>query len=71
MTGAGVVPVEMDTLSNVAVSRAELALALTARPMNTFGAMLMVCVVLTCVQFTPFGEEYPLKVFPLRTSFTQ
>jgi len=71
MIGAGVEPVEIDTLSNVAVSRAELLLALTANPMNTLAAMLMVCVVLTCVQFTPLGEAYPLKLLPLRTSFTQ
>lgn len=61
----------MATLSNEAVARAELLLALTANPMYTLCAMLMVCVVPTCTQLTPSPEMYPLKLLPLRTSFTQ
>src|SRR5262249_58846368 len=59
------------TLSKVAVTRAELSLALTARPMYTFCAMLMVRLDPTCAQFTPSDDAYPLNVLPLRTSFTQ
>jgi len=55
----------------VAVAKREFLLLLTARPMYTFWAMEMVWVVPTCVQFTPSGEAYPLKLLPLRTSFTQ
>jgi hypothetical protein len=71
MTGAGAAAVETDTLSNVAVSRTELLLALTAKPMYTFCAMVMVWGVPTCVQITPSAEAYPVKAFPMRTSFTQ
>jgi hypothetical protein len=71
MFGAGAAAVEIDTLSNVAVARTELLLALTAKPMYTFWAMPMVAVVPTCTQFDPSAEAYPVKVFPLRTSFTQ
>ena len=71
MTGAGAAPEFTEMLSNVAVARTELLLALTAKPMYTFWAMLMVWVVPTCTQFTPSVEAYPLKVLPLRTNFTQ
>jgi len=69
--GAGVVGVLIETLSKEAVATAELLLALTANPMYTFCAMLIVCVVPTCTQLTPSTDIYPLKLFPLRTTFTQ
>ena len=67
---ATVVP---ETLSKLAVANEELLLllALTAKPIYTFCAMLIVSVVPTCTQFDPSAEAYPVKVFPLRTSFTQ
>ena len=71
MFGDGAAADEIATLSNVAVASTELLLALTAKPMYTSWAMLMVCVVPTCIQFTPSVETYPLKVLPLRTNFTQ
>ena len=56
MTGA-VVPAELiETLSKVAVARVELLFPLTARPMYTPWAMVIVWVVPTCTQFTPSGE---------------
>jgi Tfp pilus assembly protein PilZ len=62
----------METLSKLTVAEAVLLLLpLTARPMYTFWAMLMVWVAPTCTQFTPSAEVYPLKVLPLRTSLTQ
>jgi hypothetical protein len=67
-SGTGTV---IDTLSKVAVTRAELLLALTARPMYTFCDMLMVRLDPTCTQFTPSDDAYPLNVLPLRTSLTQ
>ena len=69
--GAGAVGVLIETLSKEAVATVELLLALTANPMYTFCAMMMLCVVPTCTQFTPSVEMYPLKLLPLRTSFTQ
>ena len=71
MTGAGAAAEFTRTLSKVAVASTELLLALTAKPMYTFCAMLMVWVVPTCTQFNPSVETYPLKVLPLRTNFTQ
>ncbi len=73
--GAGAVGVLIETLSKEAVTTAELLLelllALTANPMYTFCAMMMLCVAPTCTQLTPSVEMYPLKLLPLRTSFTQ
>ena len=42
MIGAGAAAEFTETLSKVAVARTELLLALTAKPMYTFWAMLMV-----------------------------
>jgi len=53
------------------VATAELLLALSANPMYTLCAMLIVCVVPTCTQLTPSAEMYPLKLLPLLTNFTQ
>jgi hypothetical protein len=58
-------------LSKVAVTTAELLLALTARPKYTFWAMLKVRLGPTCTQFVPLDDACALKVFPLRTSLTQ
>jgi hypothetical protein len=33
--------------------------------------MLIVVALPCCVQLTPLGERYPVKVFPLRASLTQ
>src|SRR5579863_990278 len=71
MAGAGALGVLTDTLSNVAVARAELLELFTANPIYTFCAMLIVTLVPICTQFTPSAEVYPLNVLPLRTSFTQ
>ena len=71
MFGAGAAAVEIETLSNVAVASSELLSLLTARPMYTFCAMEMVWVGPICVQLTPLGEPKPLKLFPLRITFTQ
>jgi hypothetical protein len=71
MLGAGTETVEIETLSKVAVASIELLSLLTASPMYTFCAMGIVCVGPTCVQFTPSGEPKPLKLLPLRTTFTQ
>lgn len=66
--GGGVV---IETLSKAAVARAEVLPLLATRPMYTFCAMGIVWLVPICTQFTPSGELYPLKVFPVRTAFTQ
>jgi hypothetical protein len=71
ITGAGAAAESMETLSKVAVATTELLLALTAKPMYTFCAMVMVTAVPTCTQFVPSAEMYPLKLLPLRTNFTQ
>src|SRR6266481_9732666 len=65
----GVVPTLRVTLSNVAVVRVELLSLLTTKPTYTFCAMVIVWLVPTCTQFTPSVDVYPLKRFPLRTSF--
>jgi hypothetical protein len=56
MFGAGTETVVIETLSNVAVANAEFVSELTAKPMNTFCAIVIVCVEPICVQFTPSGE---------------
>ena len=56
MVGAVAAAEEIETLSKVAVARTEVLLALSAKPMYTFCAMLMVWVVPTCAQFTPSLE---------------
>jgi hypothetical protein len=71
ITAAGALGVLTDTLSNVAVARAELLELFTTSPMYTFCAMLIVTLVPICDQFTPSVEVYPPNVLPLRTSFTQ
>ena len=71
MLGAGAETVEIETLSNVAVASSELLSLLTARPTYTLCAMGIVWVAPICVQFMPSGEPKPLKLLPLRTTFTQ
>jgi len=67
ITGAGVAVEFNDTLSKLAVAPFEL----TARPTYTFCAIVIVWVVPTWFQYTPSTETYPVKLFPLRVSFTQ
>ena len=58
------------TLSNVAVHKDELLWLVSAKPIYAADAMVNVAV--PCwVQVTPSGEQYPVNVFPLRTSLTQ
>jgi hypothetical protein len=71
IAGVGALGVLTDTLSNVAVARAELLELFTANPIYTFCAILIVTLVPICAQFTPSAEVYPLNVLPLRTNFTQ
>src|SRR5208282_643143 len=56
ITGAGAAAELTETLSNVAVASAELFPLVTASPMYTFGAMLIVWLVPICTQFTPSEE---------------
>jgi len=65
------VPEMTETLSKVAVARLLVDALDTANPMYTFAAMEIVCVVPTCVQYTPSVDTYPVNVFPLRASFPQ
>ena len=46
----------METLSKVAVARVEVLPLVTAKPTNTFCAMLIVWLVPNCTQFTPSEE---------------
>jgi len=71
MAGAGALGVLTDTLSNVAVARAELLELFTTNPMFSFCAMFIVTLVPICDHFSPSVEVYPPNVLPLRTSFTQ
>jgi hypothetical protein len=45
-----------ETLSNVAVDRVAVPSLPATRPTYAFASMLIVCIVPTCVQFTPSGE---------------
>jgi hypothetical protein len=54
--GGGAEDVLSDTLSKVAVARAELLPLFTANPTYTFCAMLIVWLVPSCVQFTPSDD---------------
>ena len=56
ITGAGAAAELTDTLSNVAVASAELFPPVTASPMYTFAAMLIVWLVPICAQLTPSGD---------------
>ena len=58
-------------MSKVAVTRAELLLALTARPMYVLGGMVMVRLDPNCAQLVPSTDVYPVNVLPLRTTLTQ
>jgi hypothetical protein len=71
ITGAGAAVELTDTLSNVAVVKAVVSPLVTANPMYTLCAMLIVWLVPTCTQFTPSEEAKLLKVLPLRLIFTQ
>ena len=54
--GGGATGMLIETLSKVAVARAEALPLFTANPTYTFCAMLMVWLVPRCVQFTPSIE---------------
>src|SRR2546425_13213526 len=71
MTGEADAAELRETLSKVAVSRVVLAVLLTASPMYTFCAMVMVWLEPISVQVMPSGEPYELNVLPLRTIFIQ
>jgi hypothetical protein len=71
ITGPGTAVELTDTLSKVAVARPVVVLLATANPMSTFWAIVIVCVLPTCTQFTPSDDMYPLKLFPLLTTFIQ
>jgi len=60
-----------DTLSNVPVYEVPVLSLLMASPMYTFWAILIVALGPTCNQFMPSDDMYPLKMLPLRTTFTQ
>ncbi len=60
-----------DTLSKVAVARADVLQLLTASPMYTFCTMLTVWLAPNCPQFTPSSEPYIVNTFPLLASLIQ
>src|SRR5260370_777817 len=65
ITGAGAAAELSDTLSNVAVAKAEAVRLLTARPTYTFRAMLTVWLRPNGTQFTPSAALYMVNTFPL------
>jgi len=71
ITGAGTAAELTDTLSNVALAKADVVRLLTASPTYTFCAMLTVWLVPNGNQFTPSAELYIVNTFPLLASFTQ
>jgi hypothetical protein len=71
ITGAGAAAELSDTLSNVAVAKAEVVRLLTASPTYTFCAKLTVWLAPNCNQFTPSAELYMVNTFPLLASFIQ
>src|SRR5262249_12012305 len=66
----GAVGVVIETLSKVAVASVAEPL-LAAKPMNTLAAMGMICGEPSWGQVTPLAEAKPVKLLPLRPSFTQ
>src|SRR5437879_13090586 len=71
MTGAGAAAELTDTLSNVALAKADVVRLLTASPTYTFCAMLTVWLVPNCNQFTASAELYTVNPFTLLPSLTQ
>ena len=71
MTGAGAAAELTDTLSNVAVAKADVVRLLTASPRYTFCAMLTVWLAPSWAQFRPSREPYRVNTFPLLASFIQ
>ena len=69
MTGGGAAAEEVDTLSNVAVAKAVVLPLETAKPMYTFCAIVIVCVVPICTQFIPSGNPYPGEGVPAANYF--
>ena len=60
-----------DTLSKVAVAKADVVRLLAASPTYTLCAMLTVWLVPNCTQLTPSEEPYMVNTFPLLASFIQ
>ena len=56
ITGGAVAPVVSETLSKLAVASTELLLLVTAIPMYTLAAILMVCVEPNCTQVAPSAD---------------
>jgi hypothetical protein len=71
ITGAGAAAELSDTLSNVALAKAEVVRLLTASPTYAFCAMLTAWLVPCCNQFTPSAELYIVNTFPLLVSLIQ
>ena len=71
IAGAGDAAELTETLSKVAVAKLELLWLLTASPMYTFCAIVIVWLDCSSVQTKPLAEIYALNTFPARTSFTQ
>jgi hypothetical protein len=73
LTVGGVVsaPEVKVTLSSAAVASTPARWEVTASPTKTLVAMVMVVGLPCCTQVTPSLERKPVKVLPLRTSFTQ
>ncbi len=69
--GCGATAAVTDTLSKVAVAKAEVVRLLTASPTYTFGAMLTVWLAPNCSQFAPSAELYMVNTFPLLASLIQ
>src|SRR5258708_33706270 len=66
ITGAGAAVELSDTLSNVALAKADVVRLLTASPTYRFCAILTVWLAPNCNQFTPSAELYIVNPFPLR-----
>jgi hypothetical protein len=58
------------TLSNVAAHKVLVSWLQSAKPTDAVAAMVNVAVP-RCTHLAPSGEEYPVKVLPLRTSLIQ
>jgi hypothetical protein len=71
IAGAGEAVGLTDTLSKVTVAEDDVVPPFTANPTYVLCAILMVWFDPSCVQFTPSADAKPLKVLPLRTTFTQ
>jgi len=69
--GDGGTALVTDTLSKLAVAKADVVRLLTASPTYTFCAMLTVWLAPSWAQFRPSREPYRVNTFPLLASFIQ